>query len=78
MNGAAMFNHSIVIPPKLRHWGVYALILLAPGSLVILPAWWLLQLVTDTPRREAARVRIRGVFLRYRARSLSTWRAALR
>jgi hypothetical protein len=50
---------------------VYALILLAPGSLVILPAWWLLQLVTDTARRESARVRMRGVFLRYRARSLS-------
>ena len=73
-----MFDRSIVIPSKLRHWGVFAVILLAPGSLFILPALWLLQLVTDTTRRESARVRIRGVFLRYRARSLSTWRVGQR
>ena len=73
-----MSNYSIVIPPKLRPWGVFILVLLAPGSLVVLPAWWLLRLVADTRRRQSARVRIRGVFLRFRARSLSALRVAQR
>ena len=31
-------------PPELRKWGAYALILLVPGSFVILPVLWLVRL----------------------------------
>ena len=30
-------------PLELRKWGTYALILLAPGSFVLLPAYWLFR-----------------------------------
>jgi len=30
-------------PLELRKWGTYALLLLAPGSFVLLPAYWLLR-----------------------------------
>ena len=48
-----MLSRSIAIPPKLRQWGAYALILLAPGSLVVLPTLWLLRLVVMAVRRES-------------------------
>ena len=48
-----MLSRSLAIPPKLRRWGTYALILLAPGSWVVLPAWWLLRLVVRAARRES-------------------------
>jgi hypothetical protein len=33
----------MVRPPKLLKWGVCALLLLAPGSFVLLPALWLVK-----------------------------------
>jgi hypothetical protein len=35
---------------ELRKWGTYALLLLAPGSFVLLPAYWLVRRLTVTPR----------------------------
>jgi hypothetical protein len=48
-----MLSRSIAIPPKLRQWGAYAVILLAPGSLVVLPALWLLRQVMVAVRQES-------------------------
>ena len=49
-----MLSRSIVISPKLRQWGAYALILLAPGSLVVLPVLWLVRLAIVAARRESS------------------------
>jgi len=35
---------------ELRKWGVYALLLLAPGSFVLLPAYWLARRLASAPR----------------------------
>jgi hypothetical protein len=35
-------------PLDVRKWGIYALILLAPGSFVLLPAYWLLRRLAVT------------------------------
>jgi hypothetical protein len=48
-----MLVRSIVIPPKLRQWVTYALILLAPGSFIILPAWWLVRRVVVAARTQS-------------------------
>src|SRR5271170_4146369 len=53
MDRTPMLSRSIAIPPKLSQWGAYALILLAPGSLVVLPALWLLRQVIVAVRRES-------------------------
>ena len=41
---------SLPSPLELRKWGVYALLLLAPGSFVLLPAYWLVRRLTVAPR----------------------------
>ena len=35
---------------ELRKWGAYALLLLAPGSFVLLPAYWIVRRLTVAPR----------------------------
>ena len=37
-------------PLELRKWGIYALLLLAPGSFVLLPAYWLARRLAVAPR----------------------------
>jgi hypothetical protein len=37
-------------PVELRKWGTYALLLLAPGSFVLIPAYWLARRLAVAPR----------------------------
>jgi hypothetical protein len=39
-------------PLELRKWATYALLLLAPGSFVLLPAYWLVRRFAVAPRAE--------------------------
>lgn len=40
-----MYSRLTAASPDLRKWGLYALILLVPGSLVVLPVLWLVRAV---------------------------------
>jgi hypothetical protein len=50
-----MSGRSIVTPPKLGQWVAYALILLAPGSFIVLPALWLARRVLAARRQANGR-----------------------
>ena len=45
-----MYNRLMAIsPPELRKWCAYALILLVPGSFVVIPVLWLVRLMRVEP-----------------------------
>jgi hypothetical protein len=42
-----MYSRLTASPPELRKWCVYALVLLVPGSFVVLPALWFARLMSS-------------------------------
>jgi hypothetical protein len=55
-----MSSHSIVQLRGLRKWAAYGLILLAPGSFVVLPTLWLVWRLAQLRREAAARAAVPG------------------
>lgn len=47
-----MFSRLTTSPPELWKWCAYALILLAPGSFIVLPAIWLVRMLGVQVARE--------------------------
>ena len=50
-----MYSRLTAPPPELRKWCAYALILLVPGSFVVLPVVWLVRLLGVQALRRANR-----------------------
>jgi hypothetical protein len=50
-----MFSRLIALSPAHRRWCMYAMILLAPGSLFVLPVFWLVRMLGQASRHGSVR-----------------------
>jgi len=54
MENAMLRRFEELSPQELKKWCAYALVLLVPGSFVILPVFWLVRLVGARTARQAS------------------------